>query len=246
MFGEKERWPALNVEQQQLVEQNKGLAWMVVNSLPRTHPARRMGKETIEQEALLGLCQAAASFDPQYGAAFSTYAVVCIRNRIGKASYFWAGYDSEKQGGAVRLMHGSLGSGDPEDATNPHTIDAPDERQLPPHVIPDALDELESVRHHFRPREWRVLWEVVGKGRSFAEVAQDEGVSWNRIEQALRTAEAMILIIRRQRQGLPTPQTRSRAALLKWVRRVNPKRRGGPQLYQRRKVCIPKRKAVTA
>ena len=60
-----------------LIEDNMKLVYYVVNKYYPTY----MHDEDVIQEGMYGLCQAAKNYDPTK-TKFSTYAVVCIKNRL--------------------------------------------------------------------------------------------------------------------------------------------------------------------
>lgn len=69
----------MNKEQQKLCEDNLKLAYYIVSQYYPTY----IHDEDITASALLGLCKAAESYDPNKG-LFSTYAGKCIRNEINQ------------------------------------------------------------------------------------------------------------------------------------------------------------------
>jgi RNA polymerase sigma factor (sigma-70 family) len=72
---------ALCDELHELVEQNVGLAWAVVNRWRRSG----LDVDDLAQAGMIGLCKAARTFDPERG-AFSTYATHWIKAEIRRAA----------------------------------------------------------------------------------------------------------------------------------------------------------------
>ncbi|TCL65878.1 RNA polymerase sigma factor (sigma-70 family) [Hydrogenispora ethanolica] len=68
----------LTAGQQKTVEDNMPLVWYVLKKYFPKHCTN----EDVFQIGCLGLCRAAAKFDPERGVAFSTYAAVCIISEI--------------------------------------------------------------------------------------------------------------------------------------------------------------------
>ena len=71
----------LTPKQQRLVEENQKLVYEVAKRYIGHHDF-----ENIQASGFLGLCQAAARFDPKRGFRFSTYAWKCIAREVNKAS----------------------------------------------------------------------------------------------------------------------------------------------------------------
>lgn len=67
------------MERQQLIEDNMKLVYFIVN----TYYHNYIGDEDIIQVGMIGLCNAANTYDPEKG-TFSTYAGRCIKNEINK------------------------------------------------------------------------------------------------------------------------------------------------------------------
>ena len=65
------------MNEDKLIEDNMKLVYYVVN---KYYPSY-MYDEDVIQEGMLGLCQAAKTYDPEK-TKFSTYACICIKNRL--------------------------------------------------------------------------------------------------------------------------------------------------------------------
>lgn len=70
----------LNDDQRALVEENMHLVYYHVYN--RIVYRERRDEEDVLQIGMIGLCKAAATFDPGKGFTFSTYALRCIENEI--------------------------------------------------------------------------------------------------------------------------------------------------------------------
>lgn len=74
----------LTFEQQELVMQNLKLVYRTYLSMfSNPLPLYESWKEDLIQEGMIGLCQAARAYNPEYKTAFSTLAIPCIRHSIG-------------------------------------------------------------------------------------------------------------------------------------------------------------------
>lgn len=100
----------LTPEQQELVEQNMRL---VHHAIKRYFPFLYRGKEYEDwvQIGMLGVCQAAKSYDPGTGLAFSTLACVAVKNEIVR-ELVRRNTKGRKEPSFVRSMQETLGLSD--------------------------------------------------------------------------------------------------------------------------------------
>lgn len=76
---------SLSAEQQLLVEQHTSMAMKLGKKYRNSIKDPALTMEDLGQEACLGLCQAAAKFNPQNGVAFETYAYAWCLKYVIKA-----------------------------------------------------------------------------------------------------------------------------------------------------------------
>lgn len=78
----------LTDEQRKRVEDNVRLAyWYVARRQPHRHLfGSSMGRDDLEQEAMIGLIRAAQRFNPNAGVTFATYAIYWIRQAVTRAA----------------------------------------------------------------------------------------------------------------------------------------------------------------
>ena len=91
---------------QKLVEDNMGLVYHIVN---RYYPTF-INNEDVIQSGMLGLCQAADTFDESKGVAFSSYACKCISTEIIKE------FERMRKHNGVMSLDAGRFSSDDEDA----------------------------------------------------------------------------------------------------------------------------------
>lgn len=140
--------------------------------------------EDMAQEGLLGLLSAVRTFRPTGGAAFRTYAAVCVRNRLLSVLRRASGHVDEPLDVA-------------EDTTRPlHAAEIVDPEALL--LEREAAERLLShLRDHLTPREYAVLLQYMD-GCSYAEIAAELQISAKAVDSALQRAR------RKVREFLPT------------------------------------------
>jgi hypothetical protein len=79
----------LTDEQQQLVSDNKLLAYHVVNRLPKAMVRKAGGYPDAAQAGFLGLAKAAQKWEAWRGIAFSTYAYPCIWRAVEQQTWLY-------------------------------------------------------------------------------------------------------------------------------------------------------------
>ncbi len=177
--------------QSALVEQYRPLAYKLALRQWRHGIGRRLGElADVVQAGMVGLCRAAACFDPERGASFLTYAWRAVTHEIYKEcvsdgmihvpEYAYCGRSPhatpEKQEAAQRAMM------------------ALQETELPPLVVvavepweEAARDELrESVQRAFGklPEAWREIGRLrFLQGLDFRQIAERVGKSKQRVQQ---------------------------------------------------------------
>lgn len=133
----------------------------------------RADAEDMAQEGLLGLLAAVRTFSPERGAAFRTYAAVCVRNRLLSAWRRTMALAAEVPVEDTAAVADSLW---PSSVGDPAALLV--EREA-------AEQLLERVRERLSPREYAVLLRYLD-GRSYAEIAAEMQVSSKAVDNALQ------------------------------------------------------------
>ncbi len=127
--------------------------------------------EDATQEGLIGLFTAIEHYRPDCGAAFSTYAAVCVRNAIisaGKA--------------AGRKKHQPLNQSVP--LTETHSIPGPEEQTIANEQVALTLEKARLALSSFERKVLRLRMD----GCTGAEIARYTGKPVKSVENALRRA----------------------------------------------------------
>lgn len=163
--------PPLTPAQQALAEANVPLALWVCRGvrLPPGHD-----RDDLVGEAVLGLVDAAALYDPSRGVAFSTYAsLAALRRALAHARRAWKSASRGDRG--CGLETGAAAEGDGPLLLAPARVERASE------IDPELVARL---RAHLTPREWRVL-ELYALGLDMREIAQQIGRSKQRVHQMM-------------------------------------------------------------
>lgn len=139
----------------------------------------RAEREDLCQEGLLGLLNAARTYDPSGGASFRTYAGVCISNRVIMAYRSSAGKKHDPLSDFVSLSEDGAGE-----------LQVPD-ASADPEALLTERDGFESVWRTISllltPLERNVLRLYLG-GRSYGEIAKKLSVTPKAADNALQRA----------------------------------------------------------
>jgi RNA polymerase sigma factor (sigma-70 family) len=189
-MGKIQRAP-LTDEQKKLVEKNTPLVkYLVVKKLLSLVKRTGTDMDDAIQAGYLGLCKAAADFDPSRGILFGTFAGRCIFNEILNECYLTQQTANHSSQGVPRLNIGSLdapipGTGDDSGKVMTLHDTAADRRAVNPEgmaVIRDRIDHLETFLAHgtgrFKdPKERKQLMRLILSGVPKTVAAHKLGIT---------------------------------------------------------------------
>ena len=153
----------------------EAFALLVRRMMPLIHDQmRRLGTvgvddEDLVQEALMGLLAAVRTYRPDGGAAFTTYATTCIRNRLLTAV----------RRNGIRMDHEQSLEDSPEVAVI---------HDDPAHLLmyKEELDDLlTQMRIHLTAMEYQVLM-LWMRGFSYTEIAARLGITAKAVDNAIQ------------------------------------------------------------
>ena len=175
----------LTPEQQQLVLDNMGIAYMLVNRLWHIPLVKKSGeKSDLEQEALLALCRCAAtpSFDPTKS-KFCTYAGRAVRQSILDYAVKKALIPVPPCALKIPHLEG--------DAKKVRRIGQfVDRWDTPcPEEDPILAGDIESCLRRLDSRSARMIRERYWEGRKMSDIGEEEGVSRERVRQIIKNGQ---------------------------------------------------------
>lgn len=153
----------------------EAFALLVHRMMPLIHDQmRRLGAvgledEDLAQEALMGLLAAVRTYRPDGGAAFTTYATTCIRNRLLTAV----------RRNGTRMDHEQSLEDSPELAV---VQDDPAQLLMDKEELDDLLAQM---RIHLTDREYQVLM-LWMRGFSYTEIAARLGITTKAVDNAIQ------------------------------------------------------------
>ena len=153
----------------------EAFALLVHRMMPLIHDQmRRLGAvgledEDLAQEALMGLLAAVRTYRPDGGAAFTTYATTCIRNRLLTAV----------RRNGTRMDHEQSLEDSPELAV---VQDDPAQLLMDKEELDDLLAQM---RIHLTDREYQVLM-LWMRGFSYTEIAARLGITAKAVDNAIQ------------------------------------------------------------
>ena len=153
----------------------EAFALLVHRMMPLIHDQmRRLGTvgvddEDLVQEALVGLLAAVRTYRPDGGAAFTTYATTCIRNRL---------LTVVRRNG-IRMDHEQSLEDSPEVAV---VQDDPAQLLMDKEELDDLLAQM---RIHLTDREYQVLM-LWMRGFSYTEIAARLGITAKAVDNAIQ------------------------------------------------------------
>lgn len=142
--------------------------WLIKNY--RLNPSER---EDLIQEGMIGLFSAINTYDRQRGIKISTYATVCIKNRINNAvSALWKRSRKENVGRDV------------EDIT---TDDTPENDM----ILREVTDKIESAIVKLAPLEKQVLELYLNK-KTYRQIAKELDISTKKVDNIMMKIKARL------------------------------------------------------
>lgn len=181
----------LTNEQKKTAEENIGLVYKVVGFRMRRYGGTRYAKypgikEDMISHGMLGLISAAKGFDKNYGTTFSTYAWRSISNTITRGlerSGFYVGSKKKKR---IKIMTSTdvsasndFGPGGILDAVETKNSD---------YQRMDADKLLGMVKSSLKEEEYECLHRIFCRKDSMRDVARDEKVTHQAIQQRVKAA----------------------------------------------------------
>ena len=151
---------SMNEIQQKLCEDNINLAYYIVSQYYPTY----IHDDDVKASALLGLCKAAESYDPEKG-LFSTYAGKCIRNEINQE------FINRKPYSKMVSLESKIG----EELTLGDML-----------ISDDDIFCMDEMFYDTLTKEERDVLEVENMGFSTDEIAEMFGYSVQKVQKLLR------------------------------------------------------------
>lgn len=142
----------------------------IIRSTVQSFESLGLDADDLEQEASLGLLAAVRTFRPDGGAAFTTYATTCIRNRLTSVA--------RRHGARIRTEQPLE-----EDSDLPADKDSDPARRM---LEQEALSRLqEQLRQRLTDLEYRVLLARLSD-LSYEEIAARLGVNKKTVDNAVQ------------------------------------------------------------
>lgn len=173
----------------------------LVSRMAGRYAASRPDAEDLMQEGLLELLAAALRYVPDRGAAFRTYAAVCIRNRMKSVL---RGMHPQAEIPVVSLDDPELS---PEDLpADPDS--SPEEHLLEKELESEMQAQLSDVLSRL---EWEILSMLAG-GASYEEIAQRMKISRKSVDNAIQRVRRKLRAVRGETgEELPADSSNSLA-----------------------------------
>lgn len=179
----------LTDEQRKTVEQNVGLVYHVVYSMINSGCLREGMKNDAVQEGMLGLMNAATYFEPEKGYAFSSLAVSCIRQKVQGLLR----KERCRENRSAFSLDEPVGDGNGKEKERQwaEQIPAEDdtEREGMTGLVDVCCQLLEKTGYR---KNAEVLRAYAVEGRTMLDIAQEQGVSKQCVQQRLRKAGQML------------------------------------------------------
>jgi len=157
----------------------------LVESIASRYALSRADAEDLTQEGLLELLAAALRYVPDRGAAFRTYAAVCMKNRMK------AVLRTMRQNAGVPVV--SLDDPDfPTDDLPADPACSPEEQLLEKELESEVQAQLSDV---LSKREREILGMLAG-GSSYEEIAQSMQISRKSVDNAIQRARRKLRAVR--------------------------------------------------
>lgn len=161
----------VKMKNESLVLENIGLAYKIAWGFRNV----RIDMGELKGVALLGLCKAADTFQPEYGNKFTTYATKCIQNEI------LIFLRMEKKHYGVRSLDEVISD------TGVTRWDMVQDKENQIEKRENHCFLLEAVKR-FTPKEKRILYLYYGKGMTQRKIGRIYGLSQNGISKILSGA----------------------------------------------------------
>ena len=174
----------LNDSERQLVMENKGLVFSIAYRMVRTGKLLPNLLEDAISEGMIGLMRAAVFFDPANGYKFSTLATLAIHRQI--CNFI------EKEINQTKLTVTSLDK--PNDGRDGETIGEllPARDDVESDAVNWLNDQVAQIsKNHPKAMHIETLIEYVN-GRNIREIAEERGVSKQRIQFILSEAKRIL------------------------------------------------------
>ena len=133
--------------------------------------------EDLNQEGLMGLLKAAASFNPSRGVRFSTFAEVCIVNRM-----------------KTLIMKGNCAASPVEDIESLSEISSVQDSETPEsiYLYKEYLSELLSSIDSVLSESERKIFNLCVQGLSYRDTAKKLGIAEKSVDNAMQRARRKI------------------------------------------------------
>ncbi len=151
-----------------LIARYARLVWYKARGLQSCLQDSGMDAEDLVQEGMLGLLNAISCYDPDRAVSFSTFASVCIENKMRSALL--------KSGRAAALLSGDDTSPEEMDSEDPETILLRKER---------IRDYWSAVRQALSEQEFAVF-RLYLQGKSYAETAFSLNITEKSVDNAMQ------------------------------------------------------------
>lgn len=164
-------------------ESNKRLASVVNSFMPYIEQKISglnlpgLDKDDLRQEAFVALFSAIESFDSSRGAAFSTYAITCINNRLADAVRV-------SSNGKNRLLNESVSLSDEDDPVSVIGEASPEESAIAREEFMRVRNKMDAVLSDFE-REALVMY---SSGYRYAEIAERLNTTPKAVSNAIQRA----------------------------------------------------------
>lgn len=176
----------LSREQQLLVERGVKSANLTVSAYLNRYRQMRPFKDDIRQDAYMALVQAAKTFDPSRGCAFSAYACTGIRFHLAAKAPDYLH--------ALRRTRAYAASSDGEESIPDEGVD-PTESLVCMDAAPVSVRVRERVKAVAGERNEAVWWRVVMQEDSAAEAGKCFGLCRERARQIVDQVNALFFSV---------------------------------------------------
>jgi len=186
----------LTPEEREWVVENLGLAFKIANRYARflamvtnnIKPYKLVGQfaEDLAQAAVIGLCESCLSFDPSYNTKRSTHATFRIRHRVQRAALVLTSrigkvFNSfSRKYGVISLSDKFSETKDCRENLQFDVLDRPEYEEPRETMMPETKCILSLL---LKPKHVEVLVRRFEKGETLQQIADDWGVSKERVRQ---------------------------------------------------------------
>lgn len=128
--------------------------------------------EDIVQEGMIGIFKAVRDFDPEQGAAFRTFAELCVNRQIISAIKGASRQKHQILNESVSLSAGEAGEGEQQALSERLASNSPDADPEAMALMKEVVDYLKANEEQlFSPME-NQIWAEMRKGKNYREIAE--------------------------------------------------------------------------